>query len=203
MRQTEDRERTKKLLEHLVSPELHAYYDLEALHLFVIGHENGHSLGPDSDYQNALGLYGHIVEEHKADVISVAMMPEYVKAGVIDRETLYKVYATWIISSLLLRAEPQLSHPHRVADLIQFNYLLEHGVLSFTKDEKLKIDFLKLPDVMNQLLEETIAVQLSKSPEFAKRFIDNYARWGEISRRIAAVQRQLGLKPYKLIKSKF
>ena len=89
-----DPERNRKLLERLVAPELHKYFDLEADHLFVIGHENGHSLGPDNEYQRALGLYKSTVEEEKADVVSIAFMPEYVKVGVIDEETLKKIYTT-------------------------------------------------------------------------------------------------------------
>ena len=90
---------------------------------FVIGHENGHSFGPDSLYQSALGAYKHIIEEHKADVISLAFMPEYVKMGVISEDMLKKVYLTHTVSGLFLKAEPNMSLPHRIADLIQFNYL--------------------------------------------------------------------------------
>lgn len=41
VRKSVDVERNRKLLEKLVAPELHRYFDLEADHLFVIGHENG------------------------------------------------------------------------------------------------------------------------------------------------------------------
>lgn len=203
VRQSVDAERDKKLLNLLVNEELHNYYDLEADHLFVIGHENGHSLGPDSYYQNALGLYKHIIEEHKADVISIAFMPEYVKAGVIDEETLKKVYTTWVAYRLFMKAEPNFSLPHRIADLIQFNYLLENKAISFDDKGKLNIDFNSFNAVLSQLLKETIEVQLSKSPEVAKSFIDKYATWGEHSQRIAKVHQDLGLKPYKEIRTYF
>lgn len=203
VRQTTDQERNRALLERLVSPDLHRYFDVEAEHLFVIGHENGHSLGPSAQFQSALGSYSHIIEEHKADVISLAFMPEYVKSGVIDEETLKKIYLTHTVGGLFLKAEPNPSLPHRVADLIQFNYLLEHGAISFADNGKLELDFNKFSAVMSRLLDETIAVQLSKSPAEAKDFIGRWARWGEHSRRIAAVQAELGLKPYKEIKTYF
>lgn len=203
VRQCVDKDKERQILERLVAPEFHRYYDDEALHLFVIGHENGHSLGPDSSYQSALGAYAHTIEEHKADVISVTFMPEYVKLGVIDEKTLKKVYTTWVAGSLFLRAEPNPSLPHRVADLIQFNYLLTHGAISFDDNGKLHLDFNKFPAVMHALLDETITVQLSKSPQTAKAFIDKYAVWGEQSQRIAEVHASLGLKPYKVIKRYF
>ncbi len=203
VRQTADEERTKKILDLLVQPQLHKYYDAEAEHLFVIGHENGHSLGPDSSFQSALGSFKHIIEEHKADVISLAMMPHCADMGIIDKETLKKVYLTHVVSGFFLKAEPNLSLPHRVGDLMQFNYALQHDAISFDDNGKLAIDFERFAGVMSQLLEETIAIQLSKSPEKAKSFVDQYAVWGEHSRRIADIQTQLGIKPYKRIKMHF
>lgn len=202
VRMSQDKEATKKKLEALVSGELHQYYNPEADHIFVIGHENGHSLGPDSSFKNSLGLYKHTIEENKADVVSVAMMPQYVKAGIIDEKTLKEVYTTWIIR-MFLKARPQLIQPHRVGDLIHFNYLLEHKAISFDESGKLHIDFERLPEVMNQILAETIEIQLSKSPEKAKSFIDKYSDWSDIHEHIAKVLKEIGIKPYIEIKAHF
>lgn len=195
VRMSQDKEALKKKLEALVSEELHQYYNPEADHIFVIGHENGHSLGPDSSFKNSLGLYKHTIEENKADVVSIALMPEYVKAGVISEKTLKEVYTTWIIR-MFLKARPQLIQPHRVGDLIHFNYLIEHGAISFDESGKLKIDFVKLPAVMNKILSETIEIQLSKSPDKAKDFIEKYSAWGDIHNHIAKVLKEIGIKPY-------
>jgi len=203
VRQTTDEERMKKILDLLVQPQFHKYYHPEAEHLFVIGHENGHSLGPDSSFQSAMGSFNHIIEEHKADVISLAMMPHCADMGIIDKETLKEIYLTHVVSGFFLKAEPNLSLPHRVGDLMQFNYALQNGAISFDDKGKLAIDFDRFAGVMSQLLEETIAIQLSKSPEKAKAFVDRYAVWGEHSRRIAEIQAQLGIKPYKRIRMHF
>lgn len=199
VRQSHDKIRTQQLLDALVDKSLHRYFNPEAEHIFVIGHENGHSLGPDSRYQNALGIYKHVIEENKADVISIAFMPEYVKSGIISEQTLKEVYTTWIVR-LFLKSRPQLIQPHRVADLIHFNYLLEHGVISFSEEGKLRIDFDKVHSAVFGILEETIALQLSKSPEKAQAFIDKYSTWGDIHEHIAAAQKALGVKPYKEIR---
>lgn len=203
VRMTSDENKKQKILETLVSKNLHEYYNDEADHLFVIGHENGHSLGPNSVYQNALGKYKHIIEEHKADVISIAMMPEYMKAGVIDEDTLKEVYTTWVIKRLFLSAEAKFDHPHRMADLIQFNYLLANNVISFNQEEKLIINFDIFDEVMKKLLTDTIEVQISKSPQIAKEFIDKYTIWGKHSVRISEFLKSLGLKPYKKIRTHF
>ena len=202
VRMSQDRERTKKLLNALVAENLHQYFNPEAEHIFVIGHENGHSLGPDSSFKNSLGLYKHTIEENKADVVSIAMMPQYVKAGIINERTLKEIYTTWIIR-IFLKAKPQLIQPHRVGDLIHFNWLLEHGAIRFNADNKLEIDFDKLPEAMNKILDETILVQLSKSPEKAKNFIDKYSEWKDIHRYIAKTLVEIGIKPYIEIRKHF
>ena len=203
VRQGSDKDKTHKILEGLVAPELHKYYDEDADHLFVIGHENGHSLGPDSSYQTALGIYQHIIEEHKADVISAAMMPEYVKAGIISEEMRKSIYATWIIRRHFMIAFPEDREAHRVADLIEYNYLHEHGAFSFDKNKKLHIDFDKMKAVCKQLLADTIEVQLSKSPDFAKEFIDRWSSWGDMQQYIADFKKNLGVRPYIEIVSAF
>lgn len=204
VRFSKDEERLKRLLHELVDPDLHAYVDVNQTMGFVIGHENGHSLGPDSSYQNALGIYKHIIEEHKADVISVASIAELKRQFKSYEDVdLKKFYTTWIISDLLLRAQPVLSKPHRVAELIQFNYLLENKVIYFDKQKKLHIDFERIEDVLYSLLEDTIELQLSRSAEKAKEFINRWAQWGEWPSYIAGVQQQIGIKPYIQIVCEF
>ena len=201
VRKSVDVERNRKLLEKLVAPELHRYFDLEADHLFVIGHENGHSLGPDNEYQRALGLHRSTIEEEKADTVSIAFMPEYVKAGVIDGETLKKIYTTWVVYRLFLKAQPL--EAHRVGELIHFNFLHDNGAFYFDENNKLHINFDRFHDVVFAMLKETIEVQLSKSSEKAKAFIDKYTNWGKHSRYIAEVQKELGVKNYIVIKDYF
>lgn len=196
VRQSGDREKTKQILNGLVSPELHQYYDEEADHLFTIGHENGHSLGPDSSYQTALGVYQHIIEEHKANLISASMMPEYVKAGIISSEQLKKIYATWIIKRHLMTAYPASGEAHRVADLIEYNYLTAHKAIYFDENKKLHIDFAEMPQVCRAMLEDIISVQLSKSPEYAKEYIEKWTDWSKISQYVADFKLKLGVKPY-------
>ena len=196
VRQSGDSKKTEKILEGLVDAELHQYYDEEADHLFTIGHENGHSLGPDSSYQTALGVYQHIIEEHKANLISAAMMPEYVKAGIISAEDLKKIYATWVIKRHLMQAFPASGEAHRVADLLEYNYLTAYQAIYFDEDKKLHINFEKMPKVCRMMLEDIINVQLSKSAECAKAYIENWNNWGEQAQYVSDFKLKLGVKPY-------
>ena len=196
-------ENTQKILERFVPTELHKYYNNEYDHLFTIGHENGHSLGPNSTYQTALGIYQHIIEEHKADMVSASMLPEYEKKGIITTEELKAIYLTWIVKRHFMKAFPADMEAHRVADLIEYNYLLEHKAFWFDEEIKLHVDFAKMQTVSRKMLEDIIDVQLSKSPEKAKEYIDKWTSWGEINQYIADFKIKLGVKPYIDIVTKF
>ncbi len=199
-----DVENEKKLLNRLVDPELHKYVDHAQIIVFDIGHENGHSLGPTAEYQNSLGVFKHIIDEHKANVFSIASIAELAKKEArFTKEDLKKIYASWVVETLFLRARPIFSQPHRMASLIEFNYLFENKVIWFDSNKKLHIDFDLIGMVAYRLLEETIRVQLSKSADNAKAFINRWAVWGEWSRHIADVQQELGVKPYIKIITNF
>lgn len=202
VRMSGDKERDKKLLDALLAKEFHQYYDREAEHIFTIGHENGHSFGPDSSYKTALGIYQHIIEEYKADVTSVAMMREYVKSGVISETDLKKIYVTWVMR-LLLKSKPQHIQPHRIGDLIHFNRLLKFGAIKLDDENKIVINFDKLYEVTYNGLENAIKIQLSSSSAEAKKFIDEYSTWNETHRYIADLLLKLGIKPYKNIRMFF
>ena len=104
---------------------------------------------------------------------------------------------------MFLRAKPVISKPHRVADLLEFNYLLKNNVIFFDAENKLHIRFEKIDEVMKKLLSETIFVQLSKSVQTAQEFVEKWTDWSDIHAYIADVQKKLGQKPYINIITKF
>jgi len=203
VRQSHDPERTQKMLNAFLHPDFHKYYDPEADHIFVIGHENGHSLGPSSEYQNSPGLCKSIIEENKADTVSIAFMPEYVNLGIISQERLKQIYTTWIFR-LLLRAKPIFpTETYKIIDLIEFNTLLKHQAITFDSNNLMQIDFAKISPAMYELLTQVIDIQLSKSPEKARRFVEANTEWNDLHQHIADTHKKLGLKKYKNIVSFF
>lgn len=203
VRQSKDEERTQKMLNAFLHPDFHKYYDPEADHIFVIGHENGHSLGPSSEYQNSPGICKSIIEENKADTVSISFMPEYVKQGILTEERLKQIYTTWVFR-LLLRAKPIFpTETYKVIDLIEFNTLLKHRAIWFDENNLLHLDFDKISPAMYELLTNVIDIQLSKSPEKARRYIEEHTEWNKLHEHIAATHKLLGLKKYRNIVSYF
>lgn len=203
VRQSHDKERTQKMLNAFLHPDFHKYYDIEADHIFVIGHENGHSLGPKSEYQNSPGICKSIIEENKADTVSISFMPEYVKRGIISEERLKQVYTTWAFR-LLLRAKPIFpTETYKIIDLIEFNTMLKHKAITFDENKLMHIDFDKISPAAYEMLTKVIDIQLSKSPEKARKYIEENTTWNELNEYIASTHKKLGLKKYKNIVSYF
>ncbi len=204
VRQSHDAKRTQKMLDTFLHKDFHQYYNVEADHIFVIGHENGHSLGPSSEYQNSPGICKSIIEENKADTISISFMPEYVKKNIITDRQLKEIYTTWITRRLLLSSKPIFpTETYKIVDLIEFNTLLEYGAIYFDEDKLLHIDFEKVSPAIYELLKKVIDIQLSKSPTKAKAHIDRYTTWTDLHDYIATTQKKLGVKKYKNIVSYF
>jgi hypothetical protein len=204
VRLSTDPKRTQQLLDTFLHPSFHQYYNVEADHIFVIGHENGHSLGPSSEYQNSPGICKSIIEENKADSISISFMPEYVKRGIITENQLKEIYTTWITRRLLLCSKPIFpTETYKIVDLIEFNTLLENQAIYFDENKLLHINFDKVSPSIYNLLEKVIDIQLSKSPKKAKQHIDRYTTWNNLHEYIAQTQQKLGVKKYKNIVSYF
>lgn len=105
---------------------------------------------------------------------------------------------------LLLRAKPIFpTETYKIVDLIEFNTLLKHGAITFDANMLLHIDFAKVSPAMYELLAKVIDIQLSKSPQKARQYIEENTSWGELHEYIAAAHKQLGLKKYKNIVSFF
>ena len=108
-----DPDKIKQLLDSILDPEQHQYYDYEADHWFTINHENTHSLGPVIKNDN-LGEYSHIVEENKADLGALAFIDLLLEKGYYTEEQKNKIIVTFIVGRLFLKDEPIITQQHWV-----------------------------------------------------------------------------------------
>lgn len=185
-------------LEKLLSPEVAAFITERSDLLFSIGHENGHSLGPDAKYQDSMGTNRNTIEELKANTIAVVGMNEYFKAGIITKDDLQRVY-TYALAEGFLNHQPNASENHRMADLLAYNYFKEKEVITFAPDNKVNFNFEKLPQVAAQLLTEVIGLQLSQDVKEGNRFIEKYSGWDERQQYAADVMIQAEVPRYRAI----
>ncbi|HVF67923.1 MAG TPA: hypothetical protein VM914_09680 [Pyrinomonadaceae bacterium] len=150
----------------------------------TLWHEVGHYLGVDvtkdgRELDAALQDDADLLEEMKADLVSLYVAEPLRKQGYYTDAQLRAVYASGVLR-VLQNVKPRRDQPYQTMQLMQWNYFLEHGLLSFDRETKLlRIDYDKYRDVVRGLLERVLRVQHEGDKAAADRFIDEYAKWDE------------------------
>ena len=165
----------QKRLDLILDPEQHKYYDTEADHWFTIGHENCHSLGPNTE-NNHLGKYRSIIEENKADMCGIAFVDLLKKLGYYTEEQRLKIIVTSVVDNFL-KVKPDLSQAHRVRTVMQNYYLFDKGAYNITQDGKIHVNIDKVVPAAYNMLDEIIRVQIDDIFENAEKYINDYFEW--------------------------
>ncbi len=169
------REKMKKRLEATLNPELHKYYNDEADHWFTVGHENGHSLGPKSGTEG-LGKYKSIIEENKADMISLAMVDILTEAGMYTPEQREQIIVTYAADNMMM-SKPTLSQAHRVRSVMQNYYFIKEGAIEISPEGVLNVNIDKMVPTARKMLEEIIQVQMKGDFTKGEKYVNDYFVW--------------------------
>ena len=156
-------EKLQKLLDEILDKEQHKDYNNEADHLFTIGHENTHSLGPNRP-NDKLGKYSHIIEENKADMGGLAFLDILTKEGYYTEEQKRQIIVTAVTDNFL-KVKPTLQQAHRVRTVMQNYYFFKRGAYEI-KDGKIHVNIDKVVPAANEMLSEIVRVQIDD--DFAK-----------------------------------
>ena len=187
-----DPEKLKEKLDVILDKEQHKYYDKEAAHLFVIGHENTHSLGPKKP-NNKLGKYSHIIEENKADMGGFAFLDILTKEGYYNEEIKKKIIVTRLMDTFL-KVKPKLSQAHRVRTIMQNYYMHKRGAYELI-DGKVHVNIDKVGPAANEMLKEIIRVQIDDDMARAEKYVmDNFVWTNEmqlIGEKLQTVDKEL------------
>jgi len=165
----------------------------------TLWHEVGHYLGVDRtrdgrDLDEALQNNSNTLEEMKADLVSLFVADALHKQDYYTDAQLRSVYAGGILR-VLQNNRPRRDQPYNTMQLMQWNFFLENGLLSFDAATKtLHINYDKYHDVVGKMLEKTLAVQYEGDKAASDKFIDQYTKWddnlhGVIAANIRAQQR--------------
>ena len=165
----------------------------------TLWHEVGHYLGVDRtgdgrDLDEALQDNSNTLEEMKADLVSLFVAEALHKQGYYTDAQLKSVYAGGILR-VLQNNRPRRDQPYNTMQLMQWNFYLENGLLSFDQATKtLRINYAKYHEVVGKLLERVLAVQYAGNKAESDKFIDQYTNWddnlhGAIAANIRAQQR--------------
>ena len=165
----------------------------------TLWHEVGHYLGVDRtadgrELDEALQDNANTMEEMKADLVSLFVAQALHKQGYYTDAQLKSVYSGGILR-VLQNNRPRRDQPYNTMQLMQWNFYLENGLLSFDPATKtLRINYDKYHEVIGKMLEKTLAVQYAGDKAESDKFIDQYTKWddnlhGVIAANIRAQQR--------------
>ncbi len=183
-------------LDNILIKDFHKYYDDKMDHPFTIGHENGHSLGPKEGCEG-LGKYKSIIEENKADMVSLSMLDLLVDLGLYTKEEKEKIIVTFFVDNQL-KSKPELTQAHRVRSVMQNYYFLKEKTITITQDGFLSIDIEKATETARKMLTKIIEVQLSNDFKTAQKYVlDNFI-WNDemevISQKLKRISKRLNGK---------
>jgi len=146
----------------------------------TLWHEVGHYLGVDRtkdgrDLDQALQDDASALEEMKADLVSLFVAEALHNQHYYTDEQLRSVYAGGILR-VLQNNKPRRDQPYNTMELMQWNFFLENGLLSF-ENAKLRIHYDRYHSVVGKLLQKVLEVQFSGDKTGADQFIDQYTTW--------------------------
>ena len=170
----------------------------------TLWHEVGHYLGVDRtadgrDLDAALGANGNLLEEMKADLVSLFAGEELRRRNYFTDAQLRAHYASGIFRTLQ-NVRPRRDQPYQTMQLMQMNWFLEHGVLRFDPaGQRLTIDYSHYHEAVAGLLREVLALQDRGSRAAADAFIARWTHWEDaLHGRIAANMRAQQRYRYRL-----
>lgn len=188
-----------------VAPQFAGHLTADSNFNRTLWHEVGHYLGVDRtrdgrDLDEALGSDANLIEEMKADLVSLFAGPHLQRSGYFTADQLRSHYASGI-SRVLQNNKPRRDQAYNTMQLMQWNWFLDKGVLRFDPaTSKLSIDYERYPAAVESLLKEVLAIEDAGDPKRADAFITRWATWDEnLHGKVAANIREQQRYRYRLI----
>lgn len=192
-----------------VAPEFANDLSLEGPFYRTLWHEVGHYLGVDStqdgrELNQALSPWGSHYEELKADLVSLFTSAQMNRDGLMSDTLLRSVQAGGILRVLQNNQPRTADQPYQTMQLMQMNYFLEQGLLSFDEETaRLSINYAAYEPVAAKMLGEVLAIQAAGDSERARTFIERYTSWTpELHERLAERLRNSAKFRYRMVKYK-
>lgn len=135
--------------------------------LGTVMHEICHGLGPDFahnasgekiDIREAIGPAYSGLEEAKADVVGMFSLKWLVDHGVLPKEKLPEYYASYVAGNLRTMRFGA-AEAHGQAEMMEFNYYLEHGAIKRDAAGKYSVDFANMPGQIERLAKELLEME--------------------------------------------
>jgi hypothetical protein len=182
-----------------VAPQFAQHLTADANFNRTLWHEIGHYLGVDRtrdgrDLDVALAADANLIEEMKADLVSLFAGRQLQKSGYYSADQLRSLYASGIFRTLQ-NNRPRRDQPYQTMQLMQFNWFMDKGVLRFDPaSRRLSIDYDRYHAAVEGLLREVLAIQDAGDPARSDAFVKRWTSWddnlhGKVAEAMRATQR--------------
>ena len=129
-------------------------------------HEISHGLGPayarvdgkQVDIREAVGPMYSGLEEAKADVTGIFLAKWLVDHKILPDAMLHTIYGSYV-AGIFRTLRFGTGEAHGRAEMMEFNYLLEHGALRQGDDGRYTIDYAAMPDAIASLAEKLLTFE--------------------------------------------
>jgi hypothetical protein len=158
----------------------------------TLWHEVGHYLGVNRARDGrelgvALQDTADLLEEMKADLVSLFAARELHERGAFDDARLRAVYADGI-RRVLQKNRPRRDQPYQTMQLIQWNWFLDRGLLT-AESGRLRIHYERYDEAVSTLLAAVLELQADGDRDAANDFVDRWTSWddslhGAVARRM-------------------
>jgi hypothetical protein len=148
----------------------------------TILHEISHGLGPayartskgKVDIREAIGPQYSALEEAKADVVGEMDLQWLIDHGVVPKEKLNTVYASYV-AGIFRTVRFGIAEAHGAAEMMEFGYLFEQGAIRRNSAGLYEIDFAKMPGAIASLGKELLEQEATGDRARAEAWFKKYA----------------------------
>jgi hypothetical protein len=157
---------------------------------FVLMHEVSHGIGPafartkagKRDIREAIGSRFSALEEAKADIVSLYGVRWLADHGHFDQAKLNGTYVSRL-ADIFRTVRFGIAEAHGLADIMQFNYLVEQGAISFDATSgRYALDLEKMPVAVVTLSKELLEQEATGDRERTQAW---FARYGTMPAQLA------------------
>ncbi len=129
-------------------------------------HEISHGLGPayahidgkQIDIREAIGSYYGGLEEAKADVTGIFLAKWLVDQKILPTGALNSIYGSYV-ADLFRTLRFGAGEAHGRAEIMEFNYLIEHGAIHQDTAGRYTIDYAAMPDAIAGLSQKLLTFE--------------------------------------------
>lgn len=167
--------------QHVMLPAQVAKVSGEGYMQATIMHEIAHGLGPafartaagKVDIRESIGPIHSGLEEAKADVVGLFGLKWLVDHDVLPKSKLEEYYASYV-AGIFRTVRFGFAEAHGQAEMMEFNYLSEHGALKRESSGRYAIDYGRMPEAISALAKELLEIEATGDRSRAENWFKKY-----------------------------